>query len=277
MTGGAHQSADYVFGSDQSELERLLVQAADLQPESTWLLDQIGVEEGWRTLDVGCGPIGVLDILSDRVGAAGEVVGVEREARFAAMARAEIAKRHLSNVSIVCGDVLNALLEEGSFDLVHERLVLVNLPPLHQQVLVGKMVSLARTGGIVAVESWDCASHVCHPENPSWQILNDAYRDAIRPTNGDGTSGRTLPWLLRSAGISDIQTKIHVAAVAVGTPRRMHRLSLLEITKPKILALGRLSEAEFEKHKTALADYLADPNTLLIDQLFVQSWGRKTT
>lgn len=277
MTGGAPQSTDYVFGSDQSELDRLLVQAADLQPESTWLLDQIGVEEGWRTVDVGCGPIGVLDILSDRVGPAGEVVGVEREARFAAMARAEIARRRLSNVSIVCGDVLDAMLQDGSFDLVHERLLLVNLPPLHQQVLVGKMVSLARTGGIVAVESWDCASHVCHPEHPSWQILNDAYREAIRPTNGDGTSGRTLPWLLRSAGIADIRTKIHVGAVALGTPRRTHRLSLLEITKPKILALGRMSEAEFEKHKRAMADYLADPNTLLIDQLFVQSWGKKIT
>ena len=70
---------------------------------------------------------------------------------------------------------------------------------------------------------------------------------------------------------------MHVSAVEVGTPRRTHRLSLLGITKPKILALGRLSEAEFEKHMKAMADYLADPNTLLIDQLFVQSWGKKIT
>jgi hypothetical protein len=27
------------------------------------------------------------------------------------------------------------------------------------------------------LESWDRASFVCHPEHPSWQILNDAYRE----------------------------------------------------------------------------------------------------
>ena len=127
----------------------------------------------------------------------------------------------------------------------------------------------------MAVQSWDCVSHVCHPEHPSWQILNDAYRDAIRPTNGDGTIGRTLPCLLQSAGVVDIRTKIHVRSVETGTPRRVHRLNLLNTAKPKILALGRLTESEFERHKKELSDHLADPNTLLIDQLFVQSWGKK--
>jgi hypothetical protein len=31
---------------------------------------------------------------------------------------------------------------------------------------------------------------------------------------------------------------------------------------------------EFNAHWKAVADHLADPATLLIDQLFVQAWGR---
>jgi hypothetical protein len=31
------QSTAYVFGGDQDELDRLLAQADDLEPESTWL------------------------------------------------------------------------------------------------------------------------------------------------------------------------------------------------------------------------------------------------
>jgi SAM-dependent methyltransferase len=269
------KSAVYVFGGEQDELERLLGQAEDLKPESSWLLDQIGVDRGWRAADIGCGPIGVLDMLSERVGPEGAVVGVEREPRFAAMARAEVGRRSLRNVSIVEGDMLAAGLEEGSFDLVHERLVLINVPQSNQHSIVAAMLRLARPCGILAVESWDRASHVCYPEHPAWRILNDAYREAVRATNGDGTSGRTLPWLLRSAGVTDVRTKVHVRAVEVSDRRRTHRLGILDVAKTRILTAGRLSETEFDAHRTALAEHLADPNTLLIDQLFVQAWGVK--
>jgi SAM-dependent methyltransferase len=268
-------AADYVFGGDQNELERLLTQAADLRPESEWLLNEIAIREGSRVADVGCGPIGILDLLSQRVGPTGQVVGIEREPRFVAMAEAEIAKRGLHNTSIVLGDALAPQLERGSFDFVHERLVLINMPIANQLHLVSEMATLARPGGIVATESWDRASHVCFPDHPSWDVLNSAYRDAVRATNGDGTTGRTLPSLLRSAGLFDIRVKVHVRAVENGDPRRTHRLGILEVAKPKILGLGRFSASEFDKHRNAVADHLNDPNTLLIDQLFVQAWGTK--
>jgi len=77
------------------------------------------------------------------------------------------------------------------------------------------------------------------------------------------------------AGVISIRTKVHVRAVEIGDPRRTHRLGILDVTKDKILATGRLSETEFDAHREALAAHLADPDTLLIDQLFVQSWGRR--
>lgn len=269
------QSATYVFGGNQNELDRLLGQADDLKPESTWLLDHVCVAKGWRAADIGCGPIGVLDLLSERVGPTGTVIGVEREPRFAAMARAEVAKRGLQNVSIVEGDTLSTELKKGSFDIVHERLVLINVPVANQHAIVATMVALVRPGGIIATESWDRASYACHPEHPSWGILNDAYREAVRPTNGDGTTGRTLPWLLRTAGLRDIRTKVHVRAVEIEDPRRTHRLGILDVTKDKILATGRLRETQFNEHRAALAAHLADPDTFVIDALFVQAWGRR--
>ncbi len=267
------RSAEYVFGGGSNELERLLGQAEDLKPEASWLFEAIAPRPGWHAADIGCGPIGVLDMLSERVGPAGSVVGVEREPRFVAMARAEVARRGLANVSIVEGDMLSAGLREGGFDLVHERLVLMNMPPADQRAVVAAMARLARPGGIVALEDWDRASYLCHPEHPSWHALNDAYREAVRATNGDGTTGRTLPALLREAGLQDIRTTVHVRAVELGERRRTHRLGLLEVTRPRILATGRMTAAEFDAHMDALARHLADPATLLIDQLFVQSWG----
>ncbi len=271
----ATRSADYVFGGGQDELERLLGQAEDLKPESSRLLDRIGVGRGWRAADIGCGPIGILDMLSERVGPEGAAVGVEREPRFAAMARAEVGRRALRNVSIAEGDLLAAGLDEESFDLVHERLVLINVPRSDQHAIVAAMLQLARPGGTIALESWDRASHVCHPEHPAWRVLNEAYLEAVRATVGDGAgaSGRALPWLLRSAGATDIRTEVHVRAAEVGDHRRTHFLGILDVAKTKILATGRLREAEFDAHRAALAEHLADPDTLLIDQLLVQAWG----
>lgn len=77
---------------------------------------------------MGCGPIGILRLLSEKLGPGGEVVGLEREHRFVELAGYEIERRGLQNVRILEADARNSGLETGSFDLVHERLVLVNVP-----------------------------------------------------------------------------------------------------------------------------------------------------
>src|SRR6188474_2390596 len=139
------QSVSYPLGGTQTELERLLIQAKAYEPQANWLLDQIGVQRGWRAVDIGCGPIGILNLLSQRVGTRGAVIGLEREQRFVEMARAEVAKRGLGNVTIVQADAINTGLEKGSFDLVHERLVLINVSA--REAFLMEMLSLLRPGG----------------------------------------------------------------------------------------------------------------------------------
>ena len=108
-------SASYPLGGTNTERDRLLSQALQYEPTANWMLDQIGVQPGWRAVDIGCGPIGILNLLSQRGGPRGAVIGLEREQRFVEMARAEIAKRSLGNVTMVQADALNTGLEKGSF------------------------------------------------------------------------------------------------------------------------------------------------------------------
>ena len=46
---------EYILGSSDSERERLIRQSAAHEPEAVWLLDQIGVQPGWRAVDVDAG------------------------------------------------------------------------------------------------------------------------------------------------------------------------------------------------------------------------------
>jgi SAM-dependent methyltransferase len=264
-------SVSYPLGGTQTELVRLLTQAEAYEPQANWLLDRIGIQAGWRTVDIGCGPIGILNLLSQRVGAAGTVVGLEREARFVAMARAEITKRSLANVQIVEADALNTGLQKGTFDLVHERLVMINIP--EREAFLGEMLSLLRPGGTVVLEDVDNVSWLCQPPHPSWDILLNAFHTIFHAGGGDGFVGRRLPVLLRAAGVQDVEVKVTVETPPLGDYRRTHLIALIDSIRDKIIAKALLTEAELNEHRAALLHHLNDPKTSVIDKLLVQSWG----
>src|SRR5256885_16628244 len=166
-------STAYIFGSTLAEQRRLVAQADEFEPQARWLLDHVGIQPGWRGIDVGCGPLGILNLLSQRVGQRGEVVGLEDVPRFAAIAETEIARRSLSNVKLVRADALSSGLQRNSFNFVHERLVMINIPA--PEKVLAEMIALVRPGGVVAVEEVDDASWLCHPAPPSWDTLVSAY------------------------------------------------------------------------------------------------------
>jgi len=105
------------------EIERLHVQSAALATDAAVMLEQIGVGRGWRCLDLGCGPEGITDLLAQRVGASGQVVGLDADAVFLEHARERVRARGQDNIQFVAGDVYDTELPAGAFDLVHSRFV----------------------------------------------------------------------------------------------------------------------------------------------------------
>jgi SAM-dependent methyltransferase len=264
----------YPLGGTQVERDRLVAQAEQYAPTANWLLDQIGIQPGWRAVDIGCGPIGILDLLSERVGPKGSAVGLEREPRFVEMARAEIKERGLGNVTMVQADGLNTGLDKSSFDLVHERLVLINVSA--REAFITEMLSLLRPGGTIALEDVDNVSWLCQPAHPSWDILLNAFHTVFQAVGGDPFIGRRLPVLLRTTGVQNIQTRVTVATPPPGDYRRTHLISLIDSVREKIIAKGVLDEAKLNEHRQALLHHLDDPATTVIDKLLVQCWGQKS-
>src|SRR5215470_16214275 len=93
-------SQTYLLGHGETEEQRLKKQAEELRQESESLFDRIGLEPGGRALDLGCGPQGVLDLLSERVGPSGHVIGVERNLESVATAKRFVLDRGLANVQV---------------------------------------------------------------------------------------------------------------------------------------------------------------------------------
>lgn len=85
----------YLLGTSRAEQDHRLGQGTLFEAETHWLLDQTSLSIGGRAVNLGCGPLGSLPLLSEHVGPTETVVGIEREAHLLAQARAAVDQRGL--------------------------------------------------------------------------------------------------------------------------------------------------------------------------------------
>jgi ubiquinone/menaquinone biosynthesis C-methylase UbiE len=268
------QPDQYVLGYRQAEQQRLQRQAQELAHESRWLFDQIGVDPGARVVEIGCGPQGCLELLSEYVGPSGSVVGVERSQDAVNLARKLIEQRGLKNVEVHCRDARSTELPRGAFDFVTARLVLVNVPEPRQ--IVAEAVALVTPGGWVAFHEADWAAHVCDPPLDAWRALVELFERYSEKNGIDPFIGRKLPRMLREAGLHDIRVNPLIHVYPPGHGRRSILLDFAENLSERILAEKLVGERQLTELKVALKRHLDDPDTLVVSHLFLQAWGRKS-
>jgi SAM-dependent methyltransferase len=253
----AAPSAVYALGTDPDELARLRRQSQELRQHSATLLDELGIVPGHTALDLGCGPSGILDLLAERVGPNGRVTGLELNSVSVTLAREHVAQLGLANVTVMQGDARVTALPPASFDVVHARTLLINVP--NPSEVVAEMARLVRPGGWVAILEPDIALTICHPPHPAW----------------DPFVGRRLPELLRQAGLTDIGIAAKADIYPLGHSRRTIRVDLVHSMRPKILDRGFASERHLDQLERTLQEHLANPDTLVLPHLLFLGWARK--
>jgi SAM-dependent methyltransferase len=244
-----------------------------LRDHSALLLDRVGSGEGWQAIDLGCGPCGILDLLAERVGPSGHVVGLDYEPANVALAREFAVERGLANVEVIQGDAHRTGFPSASYDLVHARTLLINIPD--PAAVVAEMVRLTRTGGWVAVLEPDGGGSVCYPAHPAWDRLTQIFRSAQEVDGADTFVGRRLPELFRQAGLVDIGVAAKADIYPTGHSRRTIRADLVRSMRPKIVAAAIASERELDEVDHAVREHLNDPDTLMLPHLLFLAWGRK--
>jgi trans-aconitate methyltransferase len=261
-------SGRYPIERRDGEIERLHIQSAAMAPDCAIMLERIGVGPGWACLDLGCGPGGITELLSRRVGQAGRVVGLDADAIFLEHARRKAA----ANVELVAGDAYHTDLPSQAFDLVHIRFVASTAG--NPDGLLREAIRLARPGGIVAMQEPDMATLECHPPHPAWDRLRSALVGAFTSVDADICLARGLYPLMRRAGLLDVQYRPFLLGVRSTDPMVDYLPSTVESLRRTILERKLLSEAELA---TALADcraHLRDPNVVFTTYTVAQVWGR---
>jgi ubiquinone/menaquinone biosynthesis C-methylase UbiE len=269
---GADPNAVYALGSSSGESDRLQRQAAELESESSALLDRCGLRAGDSAIDVGCGPRGIVDLLAERVSPGGRVVGLDADAAHVEMASRFVADRGL-DVEIVLADARDTGIESDSFDLVHARTLLINLPEPAE--VLAEMVRLARPGGwVVGVES-DVESALCYPPLPAFDRLCEIFEQAFSRNGADPHIGRRMADLYRRAGLEDVTVEVSARLYPHGHSRRTIRADLVRSIRPHILEAGIADERELEELDRAVRAHFDDPDTIVMPGLLFLASGRK--
>jgi SAM-dependent methyltransferase len=203
-------------GRDGEARDRMLAktryEVAHPRPSIVAAVTALPLRPGQRVLDAGCGPGPHLGFFLDAVAPGGSVVGVDLERD-----RLEVAADLWSEpvaagaLRLEAGDLTRLPFADGAFDLTWSSMVLH-----HVADPVAALRELARVvapGGVVAVLDADGGgSFPCLPWPP-------ALEDRVRAAAWNGAAenyggmvdepylpylGRTLPRLLREAGLTDV-------------------------------------------------------------------------
>jgi len=259
----------YPIEHRRGEIERLHIQADAIAPDARVMLDRIGVQPGWACLDIGCGPRGITDLLSERVGPAGRVLGLDKDEQFLAYARTHAP----ANVQFRQGDAYASGLPAGEFDLVHMRFVASTSG--EPEVLLREAIRLARPGGVIALQEPDVATFGCHPPHPAWDRLMAAMLAVFASVGADIHLARRLHAMLRQAGLTDVHYRPFVLGIRSSDPMSDHLPATVESLRATVLRLGLLTEAELPAVLAQCRSHLRDPATVTTSFMVAQVWGRK--
>ena len=210
----------------------LLEQCFD--PATHETLGSIGVQPGWRCLEVGGGAGSIARWLCEAVGPTGSVVTIDLDTRF-------LRQIDAPNLEVIEADMVTDGLPPGPFDLIHSRAVLMHIPARDR--LLSELVDRLRPGGVMALEECDFHSYGA-AESPLYQKFNLHFARILEVEAGmSGTWARGLPARLTALGLTAVGCRATTRIYAGRSPdAEFFRITYLQ-ARDLLLANGVTKEA----------------------------------
>lgn len=257
----------YLFDNRRREAgERFAALAELFDPWTFRHLDDLGLGDGWRCWEVGAGGVCVLRGLAERVGPGGRVLATDIDVSWSELAAGGCVevRRH---------DVVRDAPPAEAFDLVHARLVLVHLED--RATALRNMIAALRPGGVLVIEDADPALQplACPDERgPAEELANRLrirMRSLLAERGADLAYGRTLPRLLREAGLAQVRAEAYFP-IAASACAVLEAASVRHV-RSQLLDAGLATADEIETHLENLASGELD----LMLAPMITAWGRK--
>ncbi|RDH74578.1 SAM-dependent methyltransferase [Mycolicibacterium moriokaense] len=226
---------DYTFDQGfAQERRRLSAMEALWDPGSQALLDELGVGDGWRCLEVGAGGGSLVQWMAGR---GAHVTAIDIDTRFVDhLASGQIEVRRL--------DLRTDELPRAQFDLVHARLVLEHLNDRRQ--ILDRLAAALRPGGWIVIEDYDWSCFGFEEQDDSDDAVGQAILAFMEKAGFQRDYGRKIVADLIDAGLTDVRGEGRARVVAPGEPGfDFFRLSF-ESLRGALVDAGELAVSDAE-------------------------------
>lgn len=198
----------YALGYTEAEHDRLIRQAAGLNPLSERLYRDAGISAGQRVLELGSGMGDVAMLVARMVGRSGTVLGVERDANSIRLAEKRAADAGLRNITFTQSDI-SQLSTSGEFDAAVGRFILQFVPD--PAAVVRSLARVVRPGGVIAFQEgqWDPYISMLRPLPLSYACAV-AVRDTFQASGVRVNLGFALHTVFQEAGLPPPNMRMEV-------------------------------------------------------------------
>ncbi|QIQ03463.1 class I SAM-dependent methyltransferase [Streptomyces liangshanensis] len=257
----------YLLNNQQAEAGVRFGALAELfDPVTFRHLDRLGLGPGMRCWEVGAGGPSVPLGLAERVTPTGTVIATDIDTSWTR----DVAG---GAIEVLAHDVAADPPPPGVFDFVHARLVLVHVTDRAEALR--RMVGALRPGGWLLLEDADPLLQplLCPDESgPEQRLANrlrSGFRTLMAARGADLAYGRTLPRVLREAGLTEVGADAYFPitspACAVLEDATVRQI------RPRLVAEGLATDEEIDHHLTHVATGTLDLATAPL----ISTWGRR--
>jgi SAM-dependent methyltransferase len=218
-----------------------------LDPNTINQLRQIGVEPGWRCLEVGAGGGSIAHWLVNQVGPTGHVTATDL--------RIEHLNPH-PNLRILEHDISRDEVPDPGWDVIHARLVLQHLP--NRREVVAKLGRALRPGGWLLLEDFDCRRLpvVTAPDPEDAALFGRVTSAILAVLEG---AGADLAWgvdtytAMRDSGLVEVSAHAQTSTWHGDTAGcLLHAVNTYQLAAP--LANAGLDETTLEQFRLLMQD-----------------------
>lgn len=265
----------YSLGASGPELARLDAQAASVARPTALFLRNAGIAPGMRVLDLGTGLGHVAFQVSELVGSAGAVVGIDQAAATLAVAEQRRVAAGVENVAFVEADV-RTFRDREAFDAVVGRLIVFHLPDAID-VLRYHVAGLTEDGLMLMID-FDVGSARSEPSVPLFNSARDWVIEAFRHAGANPVIGTQLGLLLHDAGLADIETFGIQSYLAPDDPAGPALLASVVTSLAPVILANRIAteeELDLESLQERLARELQMSGAVGLIPAVAGAWGRR--
>lgn len=274
MTAATLDDDDYIIGTNDVEIRRLGHQHSLWREAALAAWRRAGIKPGMTVLDVGCGPGYASFDLAQLVGPEGKVIAVDQSPVFLEALRSGAKHRGLENIETIESDLAKFEWPDNVCDAIWSRWCLCFVPDV-DGALKGIDKALKPGGIFVSQEYVDYSSFNINPCEPIFEAFRDAVEASWRQYDGDPNVATRFPAAFAKLGWS-IEAMLPIMhAARPGDVMWNWPVTWLEQAPDRMVELGFLTREQANEFGEFVTARKADPNTLLMTPMVLESIAHK--